>query len=220
MYTGIIECTGELGSLEKRQGGAIIFVKTPKIFKVKERVHLGDSVATNGVCVTATAINDNGFSADISEETMSLTCYKYYKIGSKLNLELPCTPNTHLGGHIVQGHVDGVGKILSIEKLGDALNIWIEAPHEIAPFIAHKGSIAIDGASLTVNSVSDNKFRLTIIPHTQDVLSIDVWKVGAFVNIEVDVLARYLQRLFQTGAISKKTTSTLTKDILLKNGFI
>ena len=221
MYTGIIEAVGTLSHLEKRGDGAMVRIATPASFAVSSRVKEGDSVAANGVCLTATAIGTDTFTADVSAETMQLTCFKYYKPGSKLNLELPCTPSTHLGGHIVQGHVDGVGEIIDITPLGEAYNIWVKNPQDISRYIALKGSITVDGASLTVNAVKDDSFRLTIIPHSQSVLAFENWQVGNKVNLEVDVLARYLEQLI-LGSKTKDEAITpgVTLESLMQNGFV
>ena len=220
MFTGIVECTGKLLSINKNAKGASIKVQTPNSFNLKKRVVLGDSIANNGVCLTVTAMSDTTFDAFVSQETLDHTCFKMYDVGTILNLELACTPSTHLGGHIVQGHVDGVGTITSVSNLGDALDIWIKAPDDIAMYIAHKGSIAIDGISLTVNEVKDSSFRLTIIPHTQDVVAIGNYKLGDKVNIEVDVLARYLQRLINYKTQNAQGDKGLTLDTLMQNGFL
>lgn len=226
MYTGIIEAVGTLSRIERRGGGAAVTVLTPPEFAVTKRVHLGDSVAANGVCLTAAAMFDGGFHADVSAETMNLTCFKYYSAGESLNLELPCTPATHLGGHIVQGHVDGIGKVLSASSLSEAVNVWVEAPHELLRYIACKGSIAVDGMSLTVNELDGAAFRLTVIPHTQQVTNCHSFKAGRLVNLEVDVLARYLERLLlpelrdkKDGEGAQKNSSSLSVAELMANGF-
>lgn len=223
MYTGIIEAVGTLASIEKRGNGAFVKVMTPSSFKTPERVKIGDSVASNGVCLTATAVGEDFFTADVSAETVALTCFKFYKQGQRLNLELPCTPATHLGGHIVQGHVDGIGEIWKITALGEAFDIWVKNPPELSRYIALKGSIAVDGASLTVNSVTDDAFRLTIIPHSQSALAFENWKTGSKVNLEVDVLARYLERLISrtvSPQAREKKPDSLTLESLMQNGFI
>lgn len=219
MYTGIIEAQGRLEQITPKGSGLTIKVSTPVEFNLNARVKIGDSIATNGVCLTATKLFDNAFLADVSAETLSLTCYKFYKVGQLLNLELPCTPNTHLGGHIVQGHVDGIGEVVALEDVGEATNVWIQAPANIAKYIAFKGSICVNGASLTVNNVEHNKFRLTLIPHTKEVLQVgSTMSVGMYVNLEVDVLARYLERLLSFNEQEPK--SKLSIDMLKENGFI
>ncbi len=225
MYTGIIEAVGTLARLERRGRGAFVTVLTPPQFKAASRVHIGDSVAANGVCLTACAVHEDGFNADVSAETMELTCFKYYSQGQSLNLELPCTPQSHLGGHIVQGHVDGIGRIMSVSQLSEAVNVWVAAPSGLQRYIACKGSIAVDGMSLTVNELKGSAFRLTIIPHTQQVTNFHSFKAGRLVNLEVDVLARYLERLLTAGRQEESRPAAaaeqtgLTLETLLAGGF-
>ena len=195
MYTGMIEAVGTLGHITRKGAGAQVLVLTPPSFAASTRVKVGDSVAANGVCLTATAVQPDGFYADVSAETMALTCFKHYASGELVNLELPCTPTTHLGGHIVQGHVDGIGRVVSVTPLSEALDVWVDAPQMLMRYIAYKGSIAVDGMSLTVNGVETSRFRLTLIPHTQAVTNLCTFRAGREVNLEVDVLARYLERL-------------------------
>lgn len=222
MFTGIVEAVGTLKSLRKRGNGYEILVETPNEFRLKERVKLGDSIANNGVCLTVTSISGACFSADVSTETVRCTSFGGYSSGQKINLELACTPDTHLGGHIVQGHVDGIGIVTSRKVLDDAFDIMVKAPDELLRYIATKGSIAVDGVSLTVNEVKGDEFRLTLIPHTQSHVNFENFKEGCSVNIEVDVLARYLERLLSfsgSGQKSDDRSSGLTLEKLHKNGF-
>ncbi len=199
MFTGIVEAVGTLKALKKHGHGYEILVETPESFKLKERVKLGDSIANNGVCLTVTAMSGSSFYADVSAETVKCTCLGNYAKGHKLNLELACTPSTHLGGHIVQGHIDGIGTVVSKHTLDEAYDIWIKAPDELLRYIAPKGSIAVDGVSLTVNEIKGNTFRLTLIPHTQSNVNFENFSEGNKVNLECDVLARYLERLLSYG---------------------
>lgn len=220
MFTGIVESKGVLQSITRVGKGAHVRVRTSSDF-IQGRVRLGDSIANNGVCLTATQLYDDGFEADLSFESFSLTCFHYYTPGQSLNLELACTPNTRLGGHIMQGHVDGIGTVLERYRVDEAYNIWIKAPEELKRYIAHKGSIAVDGVSLTVNEVRDCDFRLTLIPHTLQEIA-TTFQPGSKVNLEVDVLARYLERLLQTQSQSKAASeggSRVTLDSLQQNGF-
>ncbi len=220
MFTGIVESVGTLKSLSKRGNGYEIVVETAESFRLKDRVQLGDSVANNGVCLTVTRISGNSFYADVSAETVEHTCFANYARGQKINLELACTPSTHLGGHIMQGHVDGVGEVVKSTQLDDAINVWIKAPTELLKYIAHKGSIAVDGISLTVNEIEGDIFRLTLIPHTQNSINFSNFNVGTRVNLEVDVLARYLERLFMQETKSQtEKKSGITMESLAKNGF-
>lgn len=219
MFTGIVESKGVLEQIERSGKGAHIKVRTPAAF-LKDRVRLGDSIATNGVCLTATRLGETFYEADISFESFDLTCFKYYSPGQALNLELACTPNTRLGGHIMQGHVDGVGTVVENYRVDDAINLWIRAPQELKRYIAMKGSIAVDGVSLTVNEIRDCDFRLTLIPHTQNEVA-SSFRVGSKVNLEVDVLARYLERLFevQNPQVKGEAKSNLGA-LLAENGFM
>ncbi len=229
MFTGIIECVGTLISKEKWGSGYAITVKAPSSFLVDSRVRIGDSVANNGVCLTVTAKSGDTFTADISHETVARTCFRDYQQGQTLNLELACTPSTHLGGHIVQGHVDGVGEVSEVKKSQDSIDVLIRIPHELMRYIAKKGSIAVNGVSLTVNDVFDDRIRLTLIRHTQKEVSADIYTMGCRVNIEVDVLARYLERLMMSQEQSLPSEevlghrdtgkSSMSLDSLRKNGF-
>lgn len=225
MFTGIIEAQGLLAGIDTKGDGALVKIGVPSSFKLKERVQIGDSIACNGVCLTAVALYDDAFMADASPETMALTCFKHYRPGQKLNLELACTPATHLGGHIVQGHVDGIGEIVRTVKSSEAYDVYIRPPVELLKYIAPKGSIAVDGASLTVNELlDDNTFRLTLIPHTRDILDFSSWRPGTMVNIEADVLARYLEQLLKYGAGASKPVDEkqagLSLESLSQNGFL
>lgn len=238
MFTGIVECIGVLQSITANGKGAVIEVNAKNMDF--SDVAIGDSIACSGVCVTVVSMHGSSFTANISHETMACTIFKNLKKGSLLNLEKALTPNKHMGGHIVSGHVDGVGIINSITKSDDVMDIWISAPQDISRYIAHKGSITVDGISLTVNEVNDNDFRLTLIPHTHSVTTADNWVKGQSVNLEIDVLARYLERLLQCGAVSNQTLndvglssntsksnknklnstkSSLSMDTLMENGF-
>lgn len=226
MFTGIVESKGVLQTIERNGKGAHVVVQTEPGF-LKDRVQLGDSIAANGVCLTATALHETAYEADLSHESFNLTCFQYYTPGTPLNLELACTPHTRLGGHIMQGHVDGVGTVIERYQVDEAFNIWIRAPQNLKRYIAMKGSIAVDGISLTVNEVRDSDFRLTLIPHTQSAVA-GVFKPGQKVNLEVDVLARYLERLLVGGGLdikaaaqsSQQQSSGLTLATLQQNGFL
>lgn len=220
MFTGIVEAKGVLQSITRVGKGAKVRVMTPPAF-MQDRVRLGDSIANNGVCLTATALYEDGFEADLSFESFSLTCFQYYTPGQGLNLELACTPSTRLGGHIMQGHVDGIGTVLERYRVDEAYNIWIQAPENLKRYIALKGSIAVDGVSLTVNEIRDCDFRLTLIPHTLSEIA-TTFLPGSKVNLEVDVLARYLERLIEAQNPQKSDPaygSRVTLESLQQNGF-
>ena len=193
MFTGIIEAKGEIQSLAPR-GGDVALTVLSGALDMRD-VQLGDSIAVNGVCLTVTSLPGRGFTADVSGETLALTSLGALKAGSVVNLEKALTPTTRLGGHLVSGHVDGVGTVRSLRPDARSTRIDIEAPAALARYLAQKGSITVDGISLTVNSVSGAVFSLNIIPHTQDMTTIGTWQAGTRVNLEVDIIARYLERL-------------------------
>lgn len=193
MFTGIIQAVGEVAGLEPRGGDLRLRVRTGKLDLTD--VALGDSIAVNGVCLTAVELPGDGFAADVSRETLSLTSLGQLRPGSPVNLEKALTLATRLGGHLVSGHVDGLGSV--VERRDDARSVRfsIEAPAELARYIAHKGSITVDGTSLTVNAVEGCRFELNIVPHTLQETIMDGYVPGRRVNLEVDLVARYLERL-------------------------
>ncbi len=193
MFTGIIQAVGSIRRLEPRGGDLRLHVETGKLDL--SDVALGDSIAVNGVCLTAVALPGDGFAADVSNETLSLTSLGALESGSRVNLEKALTLQTRLGGHLVSGHVDGLGEV--IERTDDARSVRfrIRAPRELARYIAHKGSITVDGTSLTVNGVDGAVFELNIVPHTLQETIMDEYAPGRRVNLEVDLVARYLERL-------------------------
>ena len=192
MFTGIIEAVGTLRKLERKGDDIRLTVASGKLDL--SDVRLGDSIATNGVCLTVVQQLVDGYVADVSAETVSLTGFANYKVGTKVNLEKAVTPTTRLGGHMVSGHVDGIATVEQRLARGQAIEFWLAAPTELARYIAHKGSITIDGVSLTVNEVDGHRFRLTIVPHTAGETTLVDLKAGDKVNIEVDLIARYLER--------------------------
>ncbi len=218
MFTGIIEATGIIQKITPTGGDVRLNIHSDSLDFAD--VKLGDSIASNGICLTVVAHQDNSYEVDVSRETLSKTALQYWKVGDIVNLEKAMLPTTRFGGHIVAGHVDGVGKITKIAK--DARSIYIEValPSELMHYTADKGSITVDGISLTTNAIkaNDNIVCLNIIPHTAQLTNIAKhWQVGAKVNIEVDILARYLERLLQ----AKSTpASRVTEELLIKSGFI
>ena len=182
---------------------------------------MGDSIATSGVCLTAVQLPGDGFMADVSIETLNLTTVGHWKTGSRVNLEKALTPQSRLGGHIVSGHVDGVGEILSRKREARSERFVVRAPAELAKYIAHKGSITVDGISLTVNSVTGREFDLNIVPHTLEKTVIDEYRPGSKVNLEVDVIARYLERLLMgDNAVQSVDSATdITREFLVDNGY-
>lgn len=193
MFTGIIQSVGTVAAVENRGGDRRFRLKTGKLDLAD--VALGDSIAVNGVCLTAVELPGYGFVADVSGETLARTTLGALAAGSLVNLEKALTPSTRLGGHLVSGHVDGVGKVISRKPDARSVQFRIEAPATLAKYIAEKGSICCDGVSLTVNAVAGAVFDLNIVPHTISETTIDLWQPGVPVNLEVDLIARYLERL-------------------------
>ena len=219
MFTGIIEAVGKLAKVESRQGDLRMTIDSGKLDL--SDVQLGDSIATNGVCLTVVELTGQGYVADVSLETLEHATLGSLPVGADLNLEKALTPTTRLGGHLVSGHVDGLGKIVSLEPSGRSTIYWVEAPKPLARYIAHKGSITIDGVSLTVNKVDGCRFALNIVPHTQQETIIESYRAGTVVNLEVDVLARYLERLMDPSLQEdKEKESTLTAGFLAEHGFM
>lgn len=216
MFTGIIEAVGTVASVQPKGGDIRLTLAVGKLDM--SDVKLGDSIAVNGVCLTVTHFDGKHFSADVSVESLARTSLAHLQQGAAVNLEKAVTPSTRLGGHLVSGHVDGLARIVSIEQAGRAWQYWLEAPAELSKYIAEKGSLTIDGISLTVNSVEQNKFRLTIIPHTRDETTLVHRNVGDKVNLEVDQIARYIERLMQ--ADSEQPREGVTLGLLARSGFL
>jgi riboflavin synthase len=196
MFTGIVTDIGEVVRVEKR-GDTRFTIATAY---AQESIAIGASIACSGCCLTAIEMGRlqdgrGSFAVEASAETLGVTSLKDWKVGTRINLERALKMGDELGGHIVSGHVDGLGKILSIAPEGDSMRFVFEAPNDIARFIAQKGSVTLDGTSLTVNEVRGNTFGVNIIPHTQTVTTWGSSKVGDTVNIEIDMLARYVARL-------------------------
>ncbi|EKO3859429.1 riboflavin synthase [Vibrio harveyi] len=216
MFTGIVEAVGKLTAITPKGEDITVTVEVGKLDM--SDVKLGDSIATNGVCLTVVDFGSNYYSADLSLETLNKTGFVAYQVGDKVNLEKAMLPTTRFGGHIVSGHVDGVGVIVERNQVGRAIEFWVEMPTEISKYVAEKGSITVDGISLTVNDLRKNGFKLTIVPHTSEETTIDQFQVGHKVNLEVDVLARYMERLLQ-GQKEESQESRITMDFLQQNGF-
>ncbi len=218
MFTGIIEAIGTIRALSPKGGDVRVHVETGKLDLGD--VKLGDSIAVNGVCLTAVELPGNGFWADVSRETLACSAFIDLKIGSKVNLEKALTPTSRLGGHLVSGHVDGVGEVISREDNARAVQFKIRAPRELAKYIALKGSITVDGTSLTVNGVNGAEFELTIVPHTLGETVMADYHAGRQVNLEVDLLARYLERLLLGDKAAEPKASGLTEGFLAENGYL
>jgi len=198
MFTGIIQSVGRMAAMTPKGGDVRLKVAAGKLDM--EKVALGDSIAVNGVCLTVTEFDAGHFTVDCSRETLGLTTLGQLKVGSPVNLEPALTLSTPLGGHLVSGHVDGMGRIESRTEDARSTTFWVSAPSALSRYIARKGSITVDGVSLTVNDVDGDRFRLTIIPHTLTETVMGDYRAGTEVNLEIDVVARYLERLLQAKA--------------------
>ena len=203
MFTGIIQAVGHIAAIESGEQDIRLCIESGKL--PLEGVALGDSIATSGVCLTVTELTGEGYWADVSPESLSLTTLGTKAIGDSVNLETSLTLSTPLGGHLVSGHVDGVGHVDDIIEDARFWRVRITAPETLARYVAMKGSICVDGTSLTVNQVEGCHFELTIIPQTWEETVFSEYRVGSPVNLEVDVIARYLERLMQFEASTEGT---------------
>ena len=217
MFTGIIQALGHIKRIEKQAADSRFHIDTGSLDMAT--VKQGDSIAVNGVCLTAMKPTLNGFEADVSGETLSKSTLGMLAQGSKVNLEKALTLSTPLGGHLVSGHVDGVGQIIKRYSDGRSERFEVQAPAELAKYIAQKGSICLDGISLTVNKITGAMFELNIVPHTLDVTTMGQYQSGQKVNLEVDLLARYLERLMLGDRAAEGSASGITENFLKENGF-
>lgn len=217
MFTGIIQAIGEVRRIERRGGDVRLHVGSGRLGM--QDVRHGDSIATSGVCLTVVDRGDDWYSADVSLETLALTTLGSLASGSRVNLEKAMAVGERLGGHIVSGHVDGVGEVVSLHSDGRSTRCRVRAPEGLARYIAHKGSICVDGVSLTVNAVDGADFDLNIIPVTADGTVFGSYRTGTCVNLEVDVIARYLERLLLGDAAARPTVTGISREFLLRNGF-
>ncbi|WP_292270715.1 riboflavin synthase [Butyricimonas sp.] len=215
MFTGIIEEIGTIKGIKRGNRSVVLEVKAKKVL---EDLKVGDSIATNGVCLTVISFDSGSFCADVMPETMQRSNLGELRVGSPVNLERALSLNGRLGGHIVSGHVDGMGKIMGREKDENAIRVTIATSGELLRYIVEKGSITIDGISLTVVSVSDSVFTVSVIPHTRDETTLVKKQVGDNVNLENDVIAKYVEKLMRP-ASSAEPKGGLTLDFLLANGF-
>ncbi|MFM1895713.1 MAG: hypothetical protein RLZZ385_787 [Pseudomonadota bacterium] len=215
MFTGIIAAVGDIRRREKHNDEWRLTIGCGRLDLAD--VALGDSIAVSGACLTVVALPGDGFAADVSNETMALTTLGDLQIGSAVNLEKALTLSSRLGGHLVTGHVDGVGILKDMGPDGGSIRMRFEAPAPLARYIAAKGSICIDGTSLTVNTVEGAEFTVNIIPHTQTETIIQYYRPGHRVNLEVDLVSRYLERLVLGEAAA--TTPGLSREFLKRHGF-
>ncbi|MDD3449000.1 MAG: riboflavin synthase [Gammaproteobacteria bacterium] len=218
MFTGIIEAVGRIAAMEPRGRDSRVRVQTGKLDLGD--VRLGDSIAVNGVCLTVVELPGDGFWADVSGETLARTAFAGLAVGGRVNLEKALTPTTRLGGHLVSGHVDGVGRIVERSPAGRSVRFVIEAPAGLAKYIAEKGSICVDGISLTVNGVDGARFTLNIVPHTLEETTMAEFQPGRAVNLEVDIIARYLERLLLGERAAESGAGGVTMEFLAQHGFM
>ncbi len=217
MFTGIILSVGKISAIQPRGGDFRLKISSGKLSLAD--CQLGDSIAVNGVCLTAVELGERYFCADVSNETLSRTTLKSARVGSAVNLELALTPSSRLGGHIVSGHVDGIGKVLEKQIDGRSVRFKCQSTGNLAKYIAEKGSICINGVSLTVNEVDGCVFSVNIVPHTLQETTLGETETGAEVNLEVDLLARYLERLLKGDTAAYKEGG-VTEALLQNSGFI
>ena len=212
MFTGIIQAQGTIAAIDKVGGDVRLSVQSAGLPFSSYAV--GESIAVNGVCLTATVLRDDGFDTDVSTETLAVTSLGDLVIGSKVNLEPSLSLADRLGGHLVSGHVDCIGTVAGVAKDARSIRITIELAAEFARYVARKGSVCVDGVSLTINAVSGNSFDLNIIPHTAETTTIGEYSAGTAVNIEVDLVARYVERLLA------KDAGGLSMELLKAHGYV
>ncbi len=218
MFTGIIQAIGEIKASEPRGGDIRLNVATGELDL--SSIALGDSIAVNGACLTVVELGERSFAADVSVETMNKTSLGDLAVGSPVNLEPALTLNAALGGHLVSGHVDGVGQLVELHEDARSIRYRFEVDPALQHYIAAKGSVTIDGTSLTVNQVVDNRFDVNIVPHTQLKTIFQHYRPGSRVNIEVDIIARYLERLLHGRADSGEAKQQQLLQTLINSGFI
>ena len=217
MFTGIVEEIGEIKGIKNGEKSSKLIVKADKVL---DKTKIGDSICTNGVCLTVTDINGGSFEADVMAETLRRSNLGKLSIGSKVNLERALSLETRLGGHIVSGHIDGIGEVISLVKEDNATWVSIKASKELLKYIVFKGSIAIDGISLTVAYVDSEIFKVSIIPHTGDETILLKKKRGETVNLECDVIGKYVEKLLGLASKEESKKSSISEEFLRENGFL
>lgn len=215
MFTGIVEELGKIKSFERFSNGAELTVECKDILS---DIKIGDSICVNGVCQTVTEFNSTSFSVMLSDETLNVTNFSDTKQGDYVNLERALALNSRLGGHIVSGHIDCTGRLISLKKLSNFYNLEFEIPQENSKYVVYKGSVTIDGISLTVAEVNENRLTVAIIPHTYENTVLKYLKTRDSVNIETDILAKYVEKLL--GFKDNKTKDTINMEFLKENGFV
>lgn len=216
MFTGIIQAVGYVEAIEPRGGDVRLRVAAGRL--ALDDARLGDSIAVNGVCLTAVELGGGGFAADVSGETLSRTTLGALSRGAAVNLETALLPTTRLGGHLVSGHVDGIGRLVESRDDARSRRLEFEVPATLSRYIAEKGSITVDGVSLTVNAVQGTRFFANIVPHTAASTTLGALRTGDAVNIEVDIIARYLERLLM-GEAPAQGEGRITREFLARHGF-
>ena len=218
MFTGIVQALGSIAHSESRDGDLRLRIDCGTLDLT--RVRLGDSIAVNGACLTAVELDAQSFVADVSRETLDKTCLGSLEPGSPVNLETALTLADALGGHLVSGHVDGIGSLIDLQPDARSLRYRFEVDPSLQHYVAAKGSICIDGTSLTVNGVDANRFDVNIVPHTQQNTIFQYYQAGTRVNIEVDIIARYLERLLEGRSEGSAIDDRRMRETLIKSGFI
>ncbi|MDP4145995.1 MAG: riboflavin synthase [Bacillota bacterium] len=213
MFTGLVEEIGQIKGMHKASNSMRLTISASNILK---SVKLGDSIAVNGVCLTVTSFSSSEFTVDVMPETIRMSSLKELGVGSKVNLERAMALGDRFGGHIVSGHIDGTGTIEKIQEEEIAIWFTIKLPKELSRYIIHKGSIAVDGISLTCAEVGEDYFKVSIIPHTKDKTILSSKKAGDTVNLECDVIGKYVEKLFRK---EEKKSNSLTENFLKENGF-
>lgn len=213
MFTGIIEEVGRITSIAEERGTRRITIAAPT---VPAQLRLGDSVAVSGVCLTAVRITNDSFGADLAEETVARTSFSRIAEGALVNLELPMKADGRFGGHVVQGHVDGTGTFLSLDRIPGADDFWlnVEIPRDLAKYVVFKGSISVEGISLTVAKITGTRVTIAIIPHTSEATNLGSLRAGDPVNIETDIIAKYVEKM-----IGERVASDLKVEALVAQGF-
>ena len=217
MFTGIIEGLGTLAAARSTGRGRRLVIESD--FDL-DAMRIGDSIAVNGACLTAVALDGRRFEVDLSPESLSTTTFGEARTGDRLNLERALRLSDRLDGHLVSGHVDGIGTIQSRERLDNALLIRIAAPQPLTRYMIHKGSVALDGVSLTINRCDDNSLDVSIIPHTANLTTIGFKPVGSRINIETDMIGKYVERFTTTGGRKSTSASKVDREFLIKTGFL
>ena len=215
MFTGIIEETGRIKKIQKGRHSAVISIQAETVL---EGTKVGDSIAVNGVCLTVTGLENRMFHADVMHETLSRSALRNLVPGSRVNLERAMAADGRFGGHIVAGHVDGTGNIVRIENDDNAVWYTIQAEEELLRLVVEKGSVAVDGISLTVARTGNDWFSVSVIPHTSRETALRGKKPGDMVNLETDIIGKYIEKLIR-GSTAKKPESTITEEFLLRCGF-